>query len=216
MKILITGASRGIGAAMALYFQKRGHVVYSTSSKDFNFLDPKSPAKCFEMYQDAEVLINNAGYCEPFIREEQGIEAFENMMQVNFTAPCELALRFTQKWEKEEIKGRVINILSRVAKKGSTAAPHYAASKAALLNFTHSLGAMLAPKEITILGLSPSWVETDLLHNNAKDIEAERQALPIKRFLTPEEICSYARFLVEDDCRYLTGQTLDTNGASHF
>jgi len=216
MKILITGASRGIGLALANFFAQTGHTVYKPTSKEFDFQNPEAPEACFQKYRDANVLINNAGICNHFDPATDSAAGFEKIFRVNFFAPVDLSLRFAAHWKQTGERGRIINMLSRVAKKGSVESPHYAASKAALLNFTHSMGAIYAPARILLFGISPSWVETDILTANAKDVDKARAQIPLQRFLTPQEICTYARFLVEDPCEYLTGQTIEVNGASYF
>lgn len=214
-KILITGASRGIGLELSKSFSVDGHLVYASNSKEFDLSKKESVISLFEKYKDADVLINNAGYCDKFEIDDD-ISKFENMFSINTFAPIHLSILFSNHWIATKTKGKIINVTSRVAIKGSLNSPHYAASKAALESFTHSWALKVISSDIGIFGIAPSWVDTDILTNNVGDRAVEINSLPIKRFLEPKELYPYFKFIVENNCQYMTGQITDVNGASYF
>jgi NAD(P)-dependent dehydrogenase (short-subunit alcohol dehydrogenase family) len=214
-KILITGTSRGIGETLKKSFTKDGHTVFGITSKDFNLARVEQVDSAFLMHKDATVLINNAGVCNP-LENVATIEKFYDIFNLNTFAPIQLAMLYSDYWIKNGIKGKIINVTSRVAIKGSVEAPHYAASKAALESFTHSWAMRMAAHGIGVYAIAPSWVETDILINNAKDLEVEKNKIPLNRFITKDELYPYFKFLVENDCSYMTGQVMDINGASYF
>ncbi len=214
-KILITGASRGIGKGLKSSFTIDGHTVFGLTSKDFDLSRTEQVDSAFLMYKDADVLINNAGVCNPLASVDT-IEKFYDIFNLNTFAPIQLAMLYSDYWIKNNIKGKIINVTSRVASKGSMEAPHYAASKSALENFTHSWAMRMVEHGFGVYAIAPSWVETDILINNATDIESERNKLPMKRFIQKNELYPYFKFLVENDCSYMTGQVMDINGASYF
>lgn len=212
-KILVTGTSRGLGETLVQQLSTSGHEVYGTTRNMYDFLEPTATSRCFKDYRDCDVLINNAGICYPY--SEHNVPAFEETMQVNFHAPVDLSIRFTAHWISQGIRGTIINVLSRVANKGSINAPHYACSKAALASFTNSWGARYA-ESINVFGIAPSWIDTDIMSANMVDEEAEIASIPLKRVLTTQELVPYFQFLISDKAAYMTGQILDVNGASYF
>jgi len=212
-KILITGSSRGLGKAIAEYLAVQ-NTVHGFSSKEYDLREKNDIYRCFDTYRDCNVLINNAGLCNNFTMNSP-LNDIEDIFAINTFAPMRLSVLFTKNWVENGINGKIINISSRVAKKGCSDSPHYAASKAALSNFTHSWAVQNIDKNIQVFGLEPSWIDTEMLYANAADIEVEKSKLPIGRFIEPKDLFPYFDLFLYNDCSYMTGQVLQINGGSY-
>jgi 3-oxoacyl-[acyl-carrier protein] reductase len=213
MKILLTGSSRGVGKQIFDNLSTK-YTVHGISSKEYDLSDLNNVDKILECC-DYDVIINNAGVCL-----DQDLENPENVLiktfNINVLMPILLTEKLCSKWKKEDKKGIVINIGSRVAFKGSIKNSFYAASKSALMSYTNSMGAKHAKDKIYFYGIAPSWIKTDMLISNMHDSKKELENLPIGRFLESDELNKYINFLLENDCSYMTGQILHLNGASYF
>lgn len=240
--ILVTGASRGIGAAIAFVAAKAGARVLIHSSRsgpaaskvadeigapatDVLYEDLAEPGAGFRLFEHAlarasriDGVVNNAGiYIEsPLLSaEETWAESWVKTLAVNVQAPadiCNSAIRHF----RASTAGIVVNIASRAGHRGdSIDGAAYAASKGALLAMTKTFARQLAAEKMLFYAIAPGWVETRMA---PKDIEARSKALseiPLGRVADPEEIAAMAVFLLTGVCASATGATFDINGASY-
>ena len=224
--ILITGASRGIGAAIAASFDPATTTVVAISSKDGDLNDPAVPAR---LWADAlaalggriDVLINNAGVFEenPITRADaEWLASWDRTMQINLTASADLCRRAVLHWQASEASGRIVNIASRAAYRGDSPAHwHYAASKAGMVAMTKSIARAYAKDGIYAFAICPGFTMTGM----AEDYLASRGGdklladIPLGKVADPEEVAAIAKFCALDAPPSMTGAVLDVNGASY-
>jgi len=243
---LITGASRGIGRAIAVYLAAAGlrvvvhynaNVAAAEETRrlmagEGHLLLPadlNDPEAAERLAQDAQaafggrvdVLIHNAGLYEPTPLLGGGDlptwrAATHRQMQVNFWAGADLAFLLTPAMA-EAGWGRIIQISSRAGLRGEARHAGYAASKAAQISFIRSLAAELGPSGVGCFGVAPGWTETDMaaeaLAERGDQIRAE---IPLGRVARPEDVAALVGFLVTPAADYLSGNTVDVNGASYL
>lgn len=242
-RVLVTGASRGIGRAIALALAEDGWSVAVHYNRDRGAaeslsveLGPRSEGilqanlaehsaahdlwEQFAASGPTDALVNNAGVYVPHRFAELNSEELEamarQMFDINFFSPMRLA-HVAGKAFLEQGQGKVLNVASRVGFRGEAGAALYAASKAALINLTRSLAVEWASKGVSVFGIAPGWVNTSM----ARDGMMEREAtilkdIPLGRMATPEDCANAARFFLREESNYLSGMTLDINGASYF
>jgi 3-oxoacyl-[acyl-carrier protein] reductase len=240
-RVLVTGSARGIGRAIALRLAEAGWQVAIHGRSPSPALDAtatdlgKSLAGVYtlELDENADALwsialadgeihalVNNAGVYQPlaFLTPDSG--AFRRnageQLTTNFTAPLMLtraaALHFAARGG-----GKILNVASRVGFRGEPNASLYAASKAALINLTRSLAVELAPNNIGVFGIAPGWVDTAMVRDGMDERLTEiLKTLPLGRMASPEDCAAAAAFLLSDEAAYLSGVTIDINGASYF
>ena len=224
--ILITGASRGIGAAIAAIFNPATTTVVAISSKDGDLNDPAVPAR---LWADAlaalggriDVLINNAGVFEenPITRAHpEWLASWDRTMQINLTASADLCRRAVLHWQASGASGRIVNIASRAAYRGDSPAHwHYAASKAGMVAMTKSIARAYAKDGIYAFAICPGFTMTGM----AEDYLASRGGdklladIPLGKVADPEEVAAIAKFCSLDAPPSMTGAVLDVNGASY-
>ena len=224
--ILITGASRGIGAAIAASFDPATTTVVAISSKDGDLNDPAVPAR---LWADAlaalggriDVLINNAGVFEenPITRADaEWLGSWDRTMQINLTASADLCRRAVLHWKASGASGRIVNIASRAAYRGDSPAHwHYAASKAGMVAMTKSIARAYARDGIYAFAICPGFTMTGM----AEDYLASRGGdklladIPLGKVADPEEVAAIAKFCALDAPPSMTGAVLDVNGASY-
>ncbi len=224
--ILITGASRGIGAAIAASFDPATTTVVAISSKDGDLNDPAVPARLWADALSAlggriDVLINNAGVFEenPITRADaEWLASWERTMQINLTASADLCRRAVLHWQASGASGRIVNIASRAAYRGDSPAHwHYAASKAGMDAMTKSIARAYAKDGIYAFAICPGFTMTGM----AEDYLASRGGdklladIPLGKVADPEEVAAIAKFCALDAPPSMTGAVLDVNGASY-
>jgi len=229
---LVTGGSRGIGAAIALSFAEAGADIainFRARSADANEVcvairkagrralalqaDISKSGEVSGMVAQIErelgpvnILVNNAGMARQ-INLENIVEAdWDEHINVNLKSAF-LVTQAVLPQMRTQHWGRIINISSVAAQTGGVVGPHYAASKAGMLGLTHSYAALLAKEGITANTVCPALVETEMLRANPR---ATSSVIPIGRFGTVDEIASVVRMIAEN--AYLTGQTINPNG----
>jgi 3-oxoacyl-[acyl-carrier protein] reductase len=239
---LVTGASRGIGRAIAEAFAQSGARVavhYHTNEKAAretfaalpggphllvraDLADPDAVRIMTESvvadFGTIEILVNNAGIYELYPITNPGYDAWraawQRTVDLNLTGAVHTSFCVVQHMIRNG-GGRIINISSRGAFRGEPQAPAYGASKAALNAFGQSLAVALGPHNISVFTVAPGWVETDLAAPFLADAHVLQQS-PLRRAARPEEIARTVLFLAVDETGYLTGSIIDANGASYL
>lgn len=230
--ILLTGSSRGIGAAILTALDTSGHHIVghrthsgTASGIPADFADPAAPATLWatalERLGSIDVLINNAGVFEanPLDRADADwTEAWERTMRINLTASAELCRRAVRHWQARGVGGRIVNIASRAAYRGDSPAHwHYAASKAGMVAMTKSIARGYAADGILAFAICPGFTMTGM----AEDYLASRGGdklladVPLGRVAEPAEVAELARFCATTAPPSMTGAVLDVNGASY-
>ena len=237
-KVLVTGASRGIGHAIAIALARAGGDVTGTATSEagagrietafkeagvaghgrvLDIADADSVAALVGALGDdmPDVLVNNAGITRDNLLLRMKPEEWEAVIQTNLTG----VFRLTRSALRPMVKrrwGRIINIGSVVADSGNPGQANYCAAKAGLEGFTRSLAKEVAARGITANVVAPGFIETDM----TRDLpEAQREALagqiPAGRLGTPGDVAGLVAFLASDGASYITGQTLHVNGGMY-
>lgn len=224
--ILITGASRGIGAAIAEALTTDATNVVALSSADGDLSDPAIPERLWQHSLDRlggriDVLINNAGIFEanPIAGDDAAwLADWERTMQVNLTASALLCRRAVLHWQDRGAGGRIVNIASRAAYRGDSPAHwHYAASKAGMVAMTKTIARGYAQDGILAFAICPGFTMTGmaegyLASRGGDELLAD---IPLGRVAAPQEIGEMARWCALDAPASMTGAVLDANGASY-
>ncbi|MBO2520272.1 MAG: 3-oxoacyl-ACP reductase FabG [Clostridia bacterium] len=234
---LVTGATRGLGKAMAERLAREGATVVVTGrdaaraaevareiaaggARAFGFRlevsDAESVAELLRQVEDqvgaVDILVNNAGVTRDTLLLRMSDEEWDEVIRVNLTGAYRLAKGVLRGMMKKRW-GRIINISSVVGLIGNPGQTNYAASKAALIGFTKSLAREVASRGITVNAVAPGFIETDMTGALSKE-QQERLAekIPLGRIGRPEEVASCVAFLASDDASYITGHTLVVDG----
>ena len=228
--ILVTGASRGIGAAIKTVCEGQGAKVIAHASRpsvntDDSFLyEDLSLAGAGERLFKAalktveriDAVVNNAGiYIPSTLSGADWNEGWAKTMAVNVQAPADIC-RAAIAHYRDTNGGRIVNIASRAGHRGD-GIDHaaYAASKGAILAMTKTWARALSGENIHLYGIAPGWVETRMA---PQDIENRKKAvadIPLGRVAQPEEVANLVAFLLSDACPSAVGATFDVNGASY-
>jgi NAD(P)-dependent dehydrogenase (short-subunit alcohol dehydrogenase family) len=227
--ILLTGASRGIGAAIAASLTGECLLLVGQGTRSgipADFTDPAAPQMRWQKALDAldgriDVLINNAGIFEATpldLDHDDWVAGWEKTMRVNLTASAELCRLAVRHWQAEGHPGRIVNIASRAAYRGDSPAHwHYAASKAGMVGMTKSIARGYAGQGILAFAICPGFTMTGM----AEDYLASRGGdnlladIPLGRVADPAEVATLARFCALEAPPSMTGAVIDINGASY-
>ncbi|MBB6425896.1 SDR family NAD(P)-dependent oxidoreductase [Sphingopyxis sp. JAI128] len=224
--ILITGASRGIGAAIAAALAGGGARVVALSSADGDLADPATPDRLWQSSLDRldgriDGLVNNAGVFEANpadAADADWLAGWNRTMQVNLTASAQLCRHAVRHWQARGSGGRIVNIASRAAYRGDSPAHwHYAASKAGMVAMTKTIARAYAKDGILAFAICPGFTMTGM----ADDYLASRGGdklladIPLGRVAMPGEVGEMARWCATDAPASMTGAVLDVNGASY-
>jgi NAD(P)-dependent dehydrogenase (short-subunit alcohol dehydrogenase family) len=229
--ILVTGSTRGIGAAIVQSLTARGARVLGhgrSDGPDTLGADLADPAAADALWDRAlarlddriDVLVNNAGVFEPVAVDADLTEwqaGWGRTMQINLQASADLCRRAILHWRERKTGGRIVNIASRAAYRGDSPAHwHYAASKAGMVGMTKSIARGYAREEILAFAVCPGFTMTGM----ADDYLASRGGdklladIPLGRVATPEEVAGATAYLALEAPPSMTGAVLDINGAS--
>lgn len=243
--VLITGGSRGIGAAISLAFAKKGALVainYQENDKRAaTFLkdlpgsghslfkaDIGDMATCQQLIENVvrhygriDILVNNAGIHEKHPVETTGYADWDRIfletLNVNLMAPARLMYLVADQMRRQG-GGRIVNISSRGAFRGEPDQPAYGASKAGLNALSQSLAQKLAPYGISVGVVAPGFVETEMVEDllSSEAGQSIRAQSPFNRVAKPEEIAHSVLFLASDAAIWNSGAIIDANGASYL
>ena len=228
---LVTGASRGIGNAIALELKQKGYSVIGTATsqagvdslleKDIEgyILDLNSNDSIDQFWRLLEennksisVLVNNAGITRDNIVLRMSDEEWSDIMNVHLYGTFQLCKRSLKMMLKNKW-GRIINISSASASIGNRGQSNYAAAKAGVEAFTKSLAKEVGKRDITINSVAPGFISTDMTEQN-EGVNSDYlvKEIPLGRFGEPNEVASLVGFLCSEDASYITGQTVHING----
>ncbi|MES2905662.1 MAG: 3-oxoacyl-[acyl-carrier-protein] reductase [Pseudomonadota bacterium] len=233
-KALVTGATGGIGEAIARALKEQGASVVISGTRQEKLDELKAelgdgvhamacnlsdgaavdelPEKASEILGGLDILVSNAGLTRDNIFMRISDEAWDDVIKVNLTAYfrlCRQAMRLMMRARR----GRIIGITSVVGVTGSAGQGNYAASKAGMIGMSKSLAQEVASRGVTVNCIAPGFIATkmtDVLNDKQK--EAILGRIPANRMGTPDEIASAVCYLASDEAAYITGQTLHVNG----
>ena len=224
--ILITGASRGIGAAIAAALTSDATRTVALASADGDLADPATPARLWQNSLDRldgriDVLINNAGIFESSPIDSADADWLENWnrtLQINLTASADLCRRAVLHWQDRKAAGRIVNIASRAAHRGDSPAHwHYAASKAGMVAMTKTIARAYAAEGVLAFAICPGFTLTGMADDYLASRDGDKLLadIPLGRVAMPDEVAEMARWCALDAPASMTGAVLDVNGASY-
>tara|TARA_Y100001970_G_scaffold53971_1_gene68407 strand:+ start:1066 stop:1776 length:711 start_codon:yes stop_codon:yes gene_type:complete len=232
---LITGASRGIGNAIALHLKNEGYRVLGTATSqasasklenqgieglvlDLNSFDSKEQlwAEVESKKIQISILVNNAGITRDNIVLRMSEDEWQDIMNVNlngtyFLSKKVLKMMLKLKW------GRIINITSTSASIGNRGQSNYSAAKAGVEAFTKSLAREVGKRNITVNSIAPGFIDTDMTQqSDGVNRDELIKEIPLGRFGKPDEIAHLASFLCSEEASYITGQIIHINGGLYM
>ncbi|MBC6497941.1 MAG: acetoacetyl-CoA reductase [Alphaproteobacteria bacterium GM7ARS4] len=237
-RALITGGTRGIGAAIAIALRQKGYDVAATYHKN------KDAAEQFKKDHDIRVyhwdvsdhdacatgidrvhqdmgdtidtLVNNAGITQDAAFHKMTFDAWTHVIATNLNSMFTMTRPLINPMRDKQF-GRIINIASINGQKGQFGQTNYAATKAAMIGFTKSLAIETATKGITVNAIAPGYIETDMVRAVPEKVRnAIIQTIPVGRLGTADEIADAVLYLADERARFITGATLSINGGQHM
>ena len=232
MNILITGASRGIGAAAFALLQSAGHTVLGHSTKGSDSLiagdlsDPSSARGIWDTAVDElggriDVLVNNAGIFEAIAdsaSDDEWHAAWGRTLQVNLQSAADLSRLAIAAWRSSASGGRIVNVASRAGHRGDSPEHwHYAASKAGMIAMTKTIARGYAHEGVYAFAVCPGFTATGMVEDYIASRGGEKLLadIPLGRPADPAEIAETIRWLAIDAPASATGAVIDVNGASY-
>ena len=238
---LITGATRGIGRAIALRLGQQGATVVGTATSEngaqtiTDFLKEAgiagmgmvlnvTDADSIEAVVSATekdfgapaILVNNAGITRDNLLMRMKDDEWNDIIDTNLTPIFKMSKRCLRAMTKARW-GRIITITSVVGVMGNAGQTNYAAAKAGVIGFSKSLAREVGPRNITVNSVAPGFIDTDMTSSLSDDHKtALLTNVPVKRLGEPEEIAAAVAFLASEDAGYVTGETLNVNGGMYM
>jgi len=234
---LVTGASRGIGAAIAQALGEQGAIVIGTATSDngaasisstfasanikgegmaLNVNDAAQVAATLktisEKYGDVSILVNNAGITRDTLLMRMKDEDWDDVLSTNLTSVFRMSQAVLRPMMKART-GRIISISSVVGHMGNAGQTNYAAAKAGMTGFTKSLAAEVGSRGITVNCVAPGFIDTDMTAELPEEVTAKMLArIPAGRLGNVKEIAATVAFLASPNAAYITGETIHVNG----
>lgn len=234
----ITGATRGIGKAIALELAKEGYNIalnYRTENEALENLKKEISeigVECYpvqgdvskaedsermtkeiiEHFEQIDVLVNNAGITKDNLILRMKEEEFTDVINVNLVGTFNITKNVIKYMTKKRY-GKIINLSSVVGISGNSGQSNYAASKAGIIGFTKSIAKELASRNITANAVAPGFIQTDMTNVLKDEIkEAIEGTIPLKRLGTAEDVAKVVKFLASEESSYITGQVINVDG----
>jgi acetoacetyl-CoA reductase len=235
---IVTGGTRGIGAAISLALKKANYTVissYACNDKAANNFEEDTGIKTYkwdvsslaacekslemimqEFNMPVSVLVNNAGITKDGMMHKMTFEQWDEVIKTNLSS-CFNMCRAVIPVMRENQYGRIINISSINALAGQLGQTNYSAAKAGMIGFTKSLALENAIKGITVNAIAPGYIKTEMTEVIPSDIlSAIVSQIPVKRLGSPEEIARAVLFLADKHAGFITGETLSINGGHYM
>lgn len=236
---LVTGASRGIGKAIAKRFAKQGHFVIGTATtpqgaqsideylhdaggigRVLDVTNQEQIEKLFEeiesVYGSVQVLVNNAGISQDGLLIRMKNEDWDKVVDTNLTAIYRMSKRAMRGMMKAR-KGRIINITSVVAEMGNAGQANYAATKAGVEGFSRTLAREIGSRQVTVNCVAPGLIETDMTDElDERLLNSMLDAVPVGRLGQPEDVAAAVSYLASDEASYVTGAVIPVNGGMYM
>lgn len=236
--VVVTGASRGIGRAIAIAFARQGANLvlnYNSSAKSVeevlqliqaeggNAVAVKADVSkseeaknliqtAVETFGSIDILVNNAGITKDMLLMRMTDEQFEQVIDINLKGTF-YCLKYASNYMLKQRSGKIINMASVVGLTGNAGQANYAASKAGIIGLTKSAAKELAPRGITVNAIAPGFIQTemtDALSDKVKD--AYIQMIPLKKLGSVDDVANTACFLASEAANYITGQVIQVDG----
>ena len=234
-KVFITGASRGIGNAIAKSLLKENYTVIgtATSSKGVEQLIAEgilgyklelddlerinaSWEKISDEHLDIDILVNNAGFTRDNLILRMSEDEWNDVMNVHLNGMFRITKRLLKPMLKKRW-GRIINLSSTSAVLGNKGQANYAAAKAGIEAFSRPLASEVGSRGITVNAVAPGFIKTDMTESNSGVVEEELiKQIPLGRFGESAEIAHLVNFLCSEESSYITGQTIHINGGLYM
>ena len=238
---LVTGASRGIGAAIAQALAEQGATVIGTATTPagaeaisrrlaelsrrgkgmvLDVVDPAAVDSVVKAITDEfgtiSILVNNAGITRDNLLMRMKDEEWQSILDTNLTSIYRLSKACLRGMTKAR-KGRIINIASVVGATGNAGQTNYAAAKAGMIGFTKSLAREVGSRSITVNAVAPGFIDTDMTRAlNEEQRGALLASIPLGRLGAPAEVASVVAFLASPAAAYITGETIHVNGGMYM
>jgi len=239
---LITGASRGIGKAIALELAKQGvHIVLNYAGNEEAALATKTDieqlgvkvlvvkgnvsesAEVEELFKQTieefgkiDILINNAGITRDGLMMRMKEHDWDDVIDTNLKGVF-LCSKAAAKWMFKQRSGKIVNISSVVGLTGNTGQVNYVAAKAGVIGMTKTMAKEFASRHITVNAVAPGFIETDMTHVLKEEVKTELlKSIPLGALGQSEDIAKTVKFLVSDDAKYITGQTISVDGGMYM
>lgn len=234
---LITGASRGIGRAVALLLAEQYSIIINYHSNSecaqevkqlieekgghaeflpFDVADPKAIEAAIDRWEAAHpdefisVLVNNAGIRRDNVMFMMSEDDWHSVLDTNMNGFFYITRRLLKHMMPRRHGGRIINMTSLSGLKGMLGQVNYSAAKAALIGATKALAQEVAPRNITVNAVAPGFIQTDMTKELPED--ELKKLIPVGRFGKPEEVAAVVAFLASDAAAYVTGEVINVNG----
>lgn len=215
MKVLVTGASKGIGKAVAQKFTENSYEVYAPTRQELDLSMPESVEQYVVRNRNVtfDAIVNNAGINEINPIESVTDEEIHQMMNTNLISPIRLLRGFAGNMKKQKY-GRIVNIGSIWAVVSKSGRCIYSATKNGIHGVTNTLAVELAEYNILVNTVCPGFTLTELTrkNNSQKEIELISKDIPMQRMAEPKEIAEVVYFLCSTQNTYLTGQKITVDG----
>jgi 3-oxoacyl-[acyl-carrier protein] reductase len=233
--VLVTGASRGIGQAIALLLKAKGATVIGTATGQAGIdaitqagliarqLDVTQASAAEALVEEVtksfgsvSILVNNAGITRDTLSMRMRDEDWDMVVQTNLSAVFRMS-RLVMRGMMKAKTGRIVNITSVIASTGNAGQANYAAAKAGVEGMTRALARELGSRNITVNCVAPGLIDTDMTKAlNEQQVALMLGQIPLNRFGLPSEIAAAVAFLASKDAAYITGTTLHVNGGMYM
>jgi 3-oxoacyl-[acyl-carrier protein] reductase len=239
---IITGASKGIGAVIAIRLNELGYNLvlnYKNNTDSINMLvnnfiyketkniivqcdisnfdDAKNLVDiAYDNFKTVDVLVNNAGVTRDNLLAMMTEDEFDQVIDTNLKGAFNCSRHIAKKMMKHKY-GRIVNISSVVGLMGNSGQVNYSASKAGLIGMTKSMARELAKKNILVNAVAPGFIQTEMTDKIPEEIKVEMMKnIPLQRLGAPSDIADAVEFLVSDKSSYITGQVISVNGGFYM